>query len=67
MTIARYDPDSRAYRVEGVEDGYSALSFSHPWSAARIGCIVAGEIATEPETAREEERSPTVSVRVAHK
>lgn len=44
MTVARFDPNTGLYRVEMQPDGFSSMTFSHPWSAARTGCIIAGEI-----------------------
>lgn len=54
LVIAHYDPETGLYRV-AVTDGYSAMSFSNPWIAARTGIVIAGELgastrATEQET-----------------
>lgn len=49
LVIATYDPATGLYRVEG-QGNYNSMSFSHMWMAARIGCVVAGELGDREST-----------------
>lgn len=43
MIIARYDPATGRYVVP-ADDERTSMSFTHPFAAARVGLVIAGDL-----------------------
>lgn len=49
MIVARFDPTTGRYVVP-ADDEHASMSFKHPFAAARVGLVIAGELACTTST-----------------